>query len=171
MEVVKKYLQCIIGCTLMAVAINGFISPHCFVSGGFSGLAMALNKIINIQTGTWIIVLNVPLLIVENGIGATEKLIKDENNNYTVNDNYRIEYLKKHIQQVQYAINDGVDILGYLSWSAFDFVSLGTGEFKKRYGFIFIDCDDAGKGSLKRYKKKSFEWYAELIKTNGEKLE
>lgn len=114
---------------------------------------------------------NIPLLIVENGIGATEKLIKDENNNYTVNDNYRIEYLKKHIQQVQYAINDGVDILGYLSWSAFDFVSLGTGEFKKRYGFIFIDCDDAGKGSLKRYKKKSFEWYAELIKTNGEKLE
>lgn len=63
MEVVKKYLQCIIGCTLMAVAINGFISPHCFVSGGFSGLAMALNKIINIQTGTWIIVLNVPLFI------------------------------------------------------------------------------------------------------------
>jgi len=63
MEVVKKYLQCIIGCTLMAVAINGFISPHGFVSGGFSGLAMALNKIINIQTGTWIIILNVPLFI------------------------------------------------------------------------------------------------------------
>lgn len=63
MEIVKKYLQCIIGCALMAIAINGFISPHGFVSGGFSGLAIALNKIINIQTGTWIIILNVPLFI------------------------------------------------------------------------------------------------------------
>ena len=114
---------------------------------------------------------NVPLIIVENGIGAAEQLAKDENGNVTVNDDYRIDYLQKHINQVKCAIDDGVDVFGFLSWSAFDFVSLGTGEFKKRYGFIYVDCDEKGNGSLKRYKKRSFDWYKRVIASNGKNLE
>lgn len=114
---------------------------------------------------------NIPLIIVENGIGAAENLVKDGDGNLTINDNYRIQYLKKHIEQVRCAIDDGVDVFGFLAWSAFDFVSLGTGEFKKRYGFIFVDTDDDGNGTYKRYKKKSFYWYKKVIASNGEILD
>lgn len=114
---------------------------------------------------------NVPIIIVENGIGCEEHLERDEQGNLTVNDDYRMDYLRQHIQQVRAAIEDGVDIFGYLTWSAFDFVSLGTGEFKKRYGFIYVDCDDQGNGSLKRYRKKSFSWYKQVIASNGKSLE
>ena len=114
---------------------------------------------------------NVPIIIVENGIGADEHPRKDKDGNLVIDDDYRIDYQREHIKQIALAIEDGVDLFGYLTWSAFDFVSLGTGEFKKRYGFIYVDCDYQGNGTLNRYKKKSFYWYKHVIETNGEDLD
>lgn len=108
-----------------------------------------------------------PLFVVENGIGATDEL--DENDH--VADDYRIEYLREHIKAMKDAVLiDGVELLGYTSWGCIDLVSASTGEMKKRYGFIYVDKDDAGKGTLDRKKKKSFEWYREVIASNGENL-
>lgn len=108
-----------------------------------------------------------PLFIVENGLGAVD--IPDETGN--VEDDYRIEYLAAHIQAMKDAVDeDGVDILGYTSWGCIDLVSAGTGEMKKRYGFIYVDRDNEGKGTLKRSKKKSFHWYKKVIASNGEDL-
>lgn len=112
-----------------------------------------------------------PLFIVENGLGATDELIKDENGEWTVADDYRIEYLKAHIQAMKDAVElDGVPLLGYTSWGCIDLVSASTGEMSKRYGFIYVDRDDQGNGTLKRYKKKSFDWYKKVIASNGEDL-
>ncbi len=109
---------------------------------------------------------NVPLMIVENGLGAIDKL-----ENGTVNDTYRIQYLKEHIKALKLAIEDGVDLMGYSTWSAIDLVSASTGEYAKRYGFIYVDRNDDGTGDFKRYKKKSFDWYKKVIASNGEDLE
>lgn len=111
-----------------------------------------------------------PLFIVENGLGAKDELIKDENGEFTVNDDYRIKYLNDHLVQVREAIIDGVDIMGYTSWGPIDIVSNSTGEISKRYGFIYVDRNDNCEGSFKRYKKKSFKWYKEVIKSNGKIL-
>ncbi|MCX7950452.1 MAG: 6-phospho-beta-glucosidase [Clostridiales bacterium] len=109
-----------------------------------------------------------PLFVVENGLGAKD--IIDENGN--INDDYRINYLKEHIKAMKDAINeDGVEIIGYTVWGCIDLVSASTGEMKKRYGFIYVDKDNEGNGTLKRYKKKSFYWYKKVIETNGEDLE
>ncbi len=108
-----------------------------------------------------------PLFIVENGLGAVDELIEDENGNKTVNDDYRIEYLRDHLLQVREAINDGVELMGYTPWGCIDLVSASTAELKKRYGFIYVDRHDDGSGTLARYKKKSFDWYKEVIATNG----
>lgn len=106
-----------------------------------------------------------PLFVVENGLGAKDYIDNDGN----INDEYRISYLKEHISAMRDAINeDGVEILGYTSWGCIDLVSASTGEMEKRYGFIYVDRDNLGHGSLKRYKKKSFYWYKDVIKTNGE---
>lgn len=113
---------------------------------------------------------HVPLFIVENGLGAVDELIPDGKGSYTVDDDYRIEYLKRHIEEMRMAIDDGVELIGYTTWTAMDIVSLGTGEFKKRYGFIYVDCNSQGEGTLNRYKKKSFYWYKKVIETNGECL-
>lgn len=108
-----------------------------------------------------------PLFIAENGFGAYDE--KDSNGK--IKDLYRIEYLKKHIEEMKKAvINDGVDVFGYTLWGVIDLVSFGTGEMEKRYGMIYVDKDNQGKGSLKRYKKDSFTWYKEVIQSNGEKL-
>ncbi|MGL4773300.1 MAG: 6-phospho-beta-glucosidase [Clostridium sp.] len=107
-----------------------------------------------------------PIFIVENGLGAVDTV--EENGE--INDDYRIEYLKKHIEQIKEAVLDGVDILGYTSWGPIDLVSASTGEMKKRYGFIHVDKDNDGNGTLKRTKKKSFYWYKNVIETNGEKI-
>ncbi|PEJ58293.1 6-phospho-beta-glucosidase [Bacillus sp. AFS002410] len=107
-----------------------------------------------------------PLFIVENGLGAID-VIED---NDTINDDYRIEYLNSHFKEMSEAIQDGVEIIGYTSWGPIDLVSAGTGEMKKRYGYIYVDKDNEGKGTLKRLKKKSFYWYQQVIKTNGENL-
>ena len=111
-----------------------------------------------------------PLFIVENGLGAVDELIEDENGNKTVNDDYRINYLNDHLVQVGEAIEDGVDVMGYTSWGCIDLVSASTAELKKRYGYIYVDRHDDGSGTLERYKKKSFYWYKEVIATNGESL-
>ncbi|WP_225743701.1 glycoside hydrolase family 1 protein [Marinilactibacillus sp. Marseille-P9653] len=111
-----------------------------------------------------------PLFIVENGLGAKDELVTDENGNKTVNDDYRIKYLNDHLVQVKEAVKDGVDVMGYTTWGCIDLVSASTAQLAKRYGFIYVDRHDDGSGSLDRYKKKSFNWYKEVIETNGESL-
>ena len=111
-----------------------------------------------------------PLFIAENGLGAVDKLVTDKNGNKTVIDDYRIKYLNDHLVQVSEAIEDGVEVMGYTSWGCIDLVSMSTAELKKRYGFIYVDRNDDGSGTLERYKKKSFNWYKEVIKTNGKSL-
>ncbi len=110
-----------------------------------------------------------PLFIVENGLGAKDVLI-DGPNGPTVEDDYRIDYLQQHLQQVGEVIEDGVELWGYTTWGCIDLVSASTAQMSKRYGFIYVDRNDDGTGTLARYKKKSFEWYKEVIATNGEKL-
>lgn len=108
-----------------------------------------------------------PLWIVENGLGWSDELTADGK----VHDDYRINYLRANLQSMKEAVEiDGVEVLGYTMWSAVDLVSNGTGEMKKRYGFVYVDRDDRGNGSLKRYKKDSFEWYKKVIATNGEDM-
>ena len=108
-----------------------------------------------------------PLFIVENGFGAIDQL--DENG--VVQDDYRIEYLKSHIIEMKKAVElDGVELMGYTPWGCIDCVSFTTGEMKKRYGFIYVDKDNEGNGTLKRSKKKSFDWYKKVISSNGEEL-
>ena len=108
-----------------------------------------------------------PLFIVENGFGAID--VKEEDG--TVDDQYRIDYLKAHIEAMKEAVEvDGVDLMGYTPWGCIDIVSAGTGEMKKRYGFIYVDKKNEGNGTLERKKKKSFEWYKKVIESNGEIL-
>ncbi|MDR2803459.1 MAG: 6-phospho-beta-glucosidase [Treponema sp.] len=108
-----------------------------------------------------------PLFIVENGIGAVDKVEADG----SIKDSYRIEYLAAHIKEMKKAIvEDGVDIIGYTPWGCIDLVSAGTGEMKKRYGFIYVDKNNDGKGTLNRSKKQSFDWYKQVIETNGEEI-
>lgn len=111
-----------------------------------------------------------PLFIVENGLGAVDELVTDENGNKTVIDDYRIKYLNDHLVQVGEAIEDGVEVMGYTTWGCIDLVSASTAELRKRYGFIYVDRNDDGTGTLERYKKKSFDWYKEVISTNGKSL-
>lgn len=108
-----------------------------------------------------------PLFIVENGMGAVDKIEEDGQ----ILDDYRIDYLSKHIKAMEEAIvEDGVDVIGYTTWGCIDLVSASSGEMKKRYGFIYVDRDNEGNGTLERRKKKSFDWYKEVIATNGENL-
>ncbi|BDR56805.1 glycoside hydrolase family 1 protein [Xylocopilactobacillus apis] len=109
----------------------------------------------------------VPLFIVENGLGAEDKMTLD----HKVHDTYRIAYLRKHIEQMREAIKDGVKLMGYTTWGPIDLISFSTSEMSKRYGFIYVDQDDEGNGSLKRYKKDSFYWYKKVIASNGEDLD
>lgn len=108
----------------------------------------------------------VPLFIVENGLGAYDKVEEDG----SINDDYRIDYMRAHIEQMQEAIKEGVDLIGYTSWGCIDLISASTSEMSKRYGFIYVDQDDYGNGTLERSKKKSFDWYKQVITTNGEEL-
>ncbi len=109
-----------------------------------------------------------PLFIVENGLGANDVLEKDG----SVHDPYRIDYLRAHIEQIKLAVEeDGVDLMGYTPWGCIDLVSAGTGEMKKRYGFIYVDKNDDGTGTMERYPKDSYYWYKKVIASNGEVLE
>lgn len=110
---------------------------------------------------------HVPLFIVENGFGAYDKVEEDG----SIHDPYRTEYLKIHIQEMKKAMfEDGVPVMGYTPWGCIDLVSAGTGEMEKRYGFIYVDKDNKGNGTLERRKKDSFEWYKKVIESNGEVL-
>ena len=111
-----------------------------------------------------------PLFIVENGLGAKDMLIDDGKGGKTVDDGYRIDYLNDHLVQVEEAIEDGVPLMGYTTWGCIDCVSASTAQMSKRYGFIYVDRNDDGSGTLARYKKKSFDWYKEVIATNGASL-
>ena len=108
----------------------------------------------------------VPLMIAENGLGAEDVVEEDG----SIHDEYRIEYLKAHIEQMKEAVLDGVNVFSYLSWGPIDIVSSSSAEMSKRYGYVYVDYDDFGKGTGKRMKKDSFYWYKHVIETNGEEL-
>ncbi|HEM4432388.1 TPA: 6-phospho-beta-glucosidase [Streptococcus suis] len=122
------------------------------------GLRITLNKLYDRY--------QVPLFIVENGLGALDKVEEDG----SIEDSYRIAYLEKHIQQMYEAIEDGVELMGYTPWGCIDLVSASTSEMSKRYGFIYVDADDQGKGSFDRSRKASFYWYKDVIASNGANL-
>ena len=105
-----------------------------------------------------------PLFVVENGLGAIDTVESDG----SIHDGYRIDYLKQHIEQMAEAVKDGVNLMGYTTWAPIDLVSASTGEMSKRYGFIYVDMDDSGNGTMKRIRKDSFSWYKEVIQSNGE---
>ena len=122
------------------------------------GLRYALNQINSRY--------QIPIIVVENGLGASDIVEKDGN----IHDPYRIEYLKEHIIALNQALRDGVNLFGYTTWGCLDEISATTGEMKKRYGFIYVDRDNLGKGSLKRLKKDSFYWYKKVIESNGDSV-
>ena len=105
----------------------------------------------------------IPLMVVENGLGAKDVIEEDG----SINDDYRIDYLRQHIEQMAEAVKDGVDLMGYTPWGCIDQVSASTGEYAKRYGFIYVERYDDGTGDFSRRKKKSFDWYKKVIATNG----
>ncbi|MFP2506254.1 6-phospho-beta-glucosidase [Buttiauxella gaviniae] len=107
-----------------------------------------------------------PLFLVENGLGAKDEI----NEQGEINDDYRISYLREHIKAMADAIDDGIPVIGYTSWGCIDLVSASTGEMSKRYGFIYVDRDDQGNGTLARTRKKSFYWYKKVIASNGSDL-
>ena len=108
----------------------------------------------------------IPLMVVENGLGAVDTVLPDG----SIHDDYRIEYIKMHIEQMREAVIDGVDLMGYTMWGPIDLVSASTGEMKKRYGFIYVDKHDDGTGTMGRSRKKSFYWYKKVIESNGTNL-
>jgi len=121
------------------------------------GLRIALNNLYDRY--------QIPVFVVENGLGAVDQVEPDG----SIHDGYRIEYLKNHIRAIKDAVHeDGVDCMGYLPWGCIDLISAGTGEMKKRYGFIYVDLDNNGEGSLKRSRKDSFFWYKQCIESNGD---
>jgi 6-phospho-beta-glucosidase len=109
----------------------------------------------------------IPIMVVENGLGAIDKVESDG----SIHDSYRIDYLRDHINQMKEAINDGVELVGFTPWGCIDLVSISTGEMKKRYGFIYVDKDNEGNGTLNRLRKDSFYWYKKVISSNGEELD
>ena len=122
------------------------------------GLRYALNEIYERY--------HMPVMVVENGLGARDIVEQDGR----IHDPYRIEYLRRHIEELKEAIHDGVDLIGYTPWGCIDLVSASTGEMSKRYGFVYVDKNDDGTGSLKRMRKDSFYWYQNVIQSNGENL-
>lgn len=109
----------------------------------------------------------IPLFIVENGFGAVDQVEEDGQ----IHDEYRISYLREHIKAMKKCVEeDGVDLMGYTPWGCIDLISAGTGEMKKRYGFIYVDRDNEGNGTLARSKKDSFFWFKRVIETNGSEL-
>ncbi len=125
------------------------------------GLRWTLNKLSDRYPGT-------PLMVVENGMGMIDK--KEEDG--SVHDGYRIDYLRDHIVQMKKAVEeDGVNLIGYTTWGCIDLVSAGTGEMYKRYGFIYVDRNDDGTGDFSRSRKDSFFWYKKVCESNGEDLD
>ena len=107
-----------------------------------------------------------PIFISENGLGARDQL----NSDFSIHDPYRIDYLKQHFKQIEEAIDDGVDVIGYIMWGVIDIVSAGSCEMAKRYGVIYVDGDNLGNGTYKRYKKDSFKWYHNYIQAQHQQF-
>ena len=110
---------------------------------------------------------DIPLMVVENGFGAFDKVEEDG----SIHDDYRIDYFREHIRCMGEAIEDGVPLIGYTTWGPIDLVSAGTGQYAKRYGFIYVDRHDDGSGDFSRKRKDSFFWYKKVIESDGEDLE
>lgn len=147
--------------------MGGVPNPHLQASEwGWQIDPVGLRVVLNNYWDRW----QKPLFIVENGLGAKDQLV-DIDGTKTVEDDYRIAYLNDHLVQVAEALEDGVEILGYTSWGCIDLVSASTAQLSKRYGFIYVDRHDDGSGTLERYRKKSFDWYRNVIATNGGCLE
>lgn len=123
------------------------------------GLRYALNELYDRY--------HLPLMVVENGLGAFDKIEEDG----TIDDSYRIDYLRQHIEQMGEALKDGVDLIGYTPWGCIDLVSASTGEYAKRYGFIYVEKYDDGTGNFDRRRKRSFYWYKKVIASNGSDLD
>ena len=176
-EILKMYTADFLGFSYYRTSIHSFGQSLQGTSGGDQGTS---NPYLETTEWGWQIdplglrfTLNelydryqIPLFIVENGIGQND--VPDEDGR--IHDESRIDYIRRHLQAVKGAIEDGVDVMGYTYWGPIDLVSAGTGEMRKRYGFIYVDRDNDGKGTLKRSKKDSFNWYADVIKTNGREL-
>ena len=122
------------------------------------GLRYALNEIYDRY--------QIPLMVVENGMGARDEVVVEDGEK-RVHDDYRIEYRKKHVRAMGEAVDDGVDLIGYTWWGPIDLVSAGTGEMRKRYGFIYVDKHDDGTGTYERIRKDSFFAYQKIMKSNG----
>jgi 6-phospho-beta-glucosidase len=149
--------------------MGGVPNPHLPASEwGWQIDPVGLRVILNQFWDRW----GKPLFIVENGLGAKDELIgpAEPGGEPTVQDDYRIDYLNDHLVQVREAIADGVQLLGYATWGPIDLVSASTAEMSKRYGFIYVDRNDDGSGTLARYRKKSFYWYRDVIASNGASL-
>ncbi len=147
--------------------LGGVPNPHLAASEwGWQIDPIGLRLILNQFWDRW----GKPLFIVENGVGAKDELVEVDGEP-TVLDDYRIDYLNAHLVQVGEAIADGVQVLGYTSWGPIDLVSASTAQLSKRYGFIYVDRNDDGTGTLARHRKKSFHWYREVIATNGASLQ
>ncbi|MGM0618972.1 MAG: glycoside hydrolase family 1 protein [Actinomycetota bacterium] len=146
--------------------IGGIPNPTLKASGwGWQMDPVGLRIVANQLWDRW----GKPLFVVENGLGAEDELVEVDGAK-TVLDDYRIDFLNDHLVQLGEAIDDGVEILGYTAWGCIDLVSFTTAQMSKRYGFIYVDRDDDGSGTLERHKKASFDWYAEVIRTNGASL-
>lgn len=148
----------------MGNMLGGTANPYLTASEwGWSIDAVGLRWLLSEFYGRY----QVPLMVVENGLGATDRVEADG----SIHDIYRIAYLRAHIEAMREAIEDGVDLMGYTSWGCIDLASASTGEMKKRYGFIYVDKQNDGSGTLKRSRKDSFYWYQKCIQSNGGNLE
>ncbi|QIK57929.1 glycoside hydrolase family 1 protein [Erysipelothrix sp. HDW6A] len=142
----------------------GAVNPHLeYSEWGWAIDPTGLRYFLNEVYGRY----EVPLMVVENGLGQDDVLEEDG----SVHDEYRIDYFREHIKAMDEAIQDGVDLIAYTSWGCIDIISAGTGEMKKRYGFIYVDLDNEGNGTMDRYRKDSFYWYKKVIESNGQDLD
>ena len=144
--------------------VLGYKNPYIQYSDWGWGMdADGLRYILNEIYGRY----QVPIMIVENGLGAIDTVEADG----SIHDDYRIAYLKDHVRAMSEAIDDGVELIAFTPWGCIDLVSASTGEMRKRYGFIYVDKDNDGNGSMERSRKDSFYWYKKVIASNGEELE
>jgi 6-phospho-beta-glucosidase len=144
---------------------TGYKNPHLKISDwGWAIDSKGLRYLLNLLYDRY----QIPLMIVENGLGADDKVEEDGR----IHDSYRIDYLRDHLKEIKTAIEiDGIPVMGYTMWAPIDIISASTGEMKKRYGLIYVDLDDNGNGTFKRVKKDSFYWYKKVIESNGENLD
>ena len=176
-ELLRQYTADYLGFSYYRTSTHEYGQPFCGDTGGDQGTPnpylettpwgwqidpLGLRYTLNELYDRW----QVPLFVVENGLGQIDT--PDENG--VIHDDYRIDYLRRHLQALKDAIRDGVEVMGYTYWGPIDIISAGTGEMKKRYGFIYVDRDNEGHGTMERRKKDSFDYYAHVIATNGAEL-